>query len=147
MATTSDSDVAGAIESLLGLASSTECSNPPVAESCPLTKPMKEVILEGIAKEIDSARGSTENPYGMKNNILQKWQTNFSWLNRNTLNYYLRKTRPSKNIQLALQAEVSDLTELLAQQMVISFEVNLDYLVESLPFWHTTCYYTISLGN
>jgi len=80
MATSSDSNVAGVIESLLGLASSTKCSNPPAAESFPLTKPMKEVILEGIAKEIDSARGSTENPYGMKKKILQKWQTNFSWL-------------------------------------------------------------------
>ena len=66
------------------------------------------------------ARRSTENPYGVKNKILQKWQTNFSWLNRNTLNYYLHKTRPPKNIQLASQAEVSDLTELLAQQMVRS---------------------------
>ena len=80
MATSSDSDVAGVIEFFLGLASSTKCSNPPAAESRPLTKPMKEVILEGDAKEINSARGSTENPYGMKNKILQKWQTNFSWL-------------------------------------------------------------------
>jgi len=92
MATSSDSDVAGVIESLLGLASSTKCSNPPAAESCPLTKPIKEVILEGITKEINLAHGSTENPYGMKNKILQKWQTNFSWLNRNTLNYYLCKS-------------------------------------------------------
>ena len=75
---------------------------------------MKEVILEGVTKEINSARGSTKNPYGVKNKILQKWQTNFSWLNRNTLNYYLRKTRPPKNIQLASQAEVSDLAELLS---------------------------------
>jgi len=120
MATTSDSDVAGAIESLLGLASSTKCSNPPAVESCPLTKPMKEEILEGIAKEIDLAHRSTENPYGMKNKILQKWQTNFSWLDRNTLNYYLHKTRPPKTIQLASQAEVSDLAELLAQWMARS---------------------------
>ena len=45
--------------------------NPPAAESCPLTKPMKEVILDGIAKEIDLACGSTKNPYGIKNKILQ----------------------------------------------------------------------------
>jgi len=93
MATSSDSDVAGVIESLLGLASSTECSDPPAAESCPLAKPMKELILEGITKEINLTHGSTENPHGMKNKILQKWQTNFSWLNRNMLNYYLHKTR------------------------------------------------------
>ena len=72
MATSSDSDVAGVIESLLGLVSSTKCSNPPVAESCPLTKPMKEAILEGITKEIDSACRLTKNPYGVKNKILQK---------------------------------------------------------------------------
>ena len=61
MVTSSDSDVAGMIESLLGLASSTECSNPPAAKSCPLAKPMKEVILEEIAKEINSAHGSTKS--------------------------------------------------------------------------------------
>ena len=72
MATSSDSDVAGVIESLLGPASSTKCSNLPAAESCPLTKPMKEAILEGITKEINSAHGSTKNPYGVKNKILQK---------------------------------------------------------------------------
>jgi len=82
MSTSFVSDVAGVIESLLGLASSTstECSNPPAAESCSLPKPRKEVILEGIAKEIDLACGSTKNPYGVKNKILQKWQTNLSWL-------------------------------------------------------------------
>ena len=34
------------------------------------------------------------------------------------LNYYLHKTRPPKNIQLASQAEVSDLTELLAPRIM-----------------------------
>ena len=58
MATSFDSDVAGAIESLLGLASSTKCSNLPAAESCPLAKPMN--------KEINSAHGLTKNSYGMK---------------------------------------------------------------------------------
>ena len=120
METPADSDVSGAIESLLGLASSTELSNPPVAESCPLGKPMKEAILEGIAKEIDLARESStkkSNYYNINNEILQKWKANFSWLNRNMLNYYLQKTRPPASIQMQSEAEVSDLTEQLDPEM------------------------------
>jgi len=146
MATLSDSDVAGVIESLLGLASSTKCSTPPAAESCPFNKPMKEVILEGITKEIDLACGLTENPYGMKNKILQKWQTNFSWLNRNMFNYYLHKTRPPKIIQLVLQAEVSDLTESLAQQQMVRSECSVRRFFACahgaaavLMKWHHVC--------